>query len=99
MSQKPKNRDIKSVADMLGDSELDSVPELESTAFAPEITTMKQKIQLQAFSVFITRILDNHGNVSIMARKSQLAQSEIDNALYLTKLVGDCYEAMIHKPD
>jgi hypothetical protein len=100
MSQRNKNTpEVKSVATMLQDSDLESKPEFDSTAFSSESTTMRQKMQLQAFSVFMTKILDNHGNVSIMARKLQLAQSEIDNALILTKLVGDCYDAMIHKPD
>lgn len=97
MTKKPG--DIKSVGQMLRDSDLDSKPEFDTQSLAPESNSMKQKIMLAAFSVFMTKILDNHGNVSIMARKQQLAQSEIDNALLLTKLVGDSYEAMIDKPD
>jgi hypothetical protein len=54
---------------------------------------------LQAFQVFMTKILDNHGNVSIMARKQQLSQTEVTNALLLTKMVGDSYDEMIHKPE
>lgn len=94
-----KQGDLKSVGQMLRDSDLDSKPDLDSSTLAPEVNTMKQKIMLAAFSVFITKILDNHGNTSIMAKRQQLAQSEIDNALILTKLVGDCYDSMISKPD
>lgn len=83
---------------MLGDSELESQPEF-GNQFAPEVNTMKEKLMIQAFQVFLTKILNDHGNVSIMARKSLLAQSEVDNALILTKMVGDCYDQMIHKPD
>lgn len=94
-----KSKDIKSVSQMLQDSELDSKPEIETKNYSPNNLSMKQMYMLQAFQVFMTKILDNHGNVSIMARKSQLAQTEIDNALYLTRLVGDSYEALVTKPD
>lgn len=84
---------------MLQDSTLESKPEIESKEYSPNKLSMKQMYMLQAFQVFLTKILDNHGNVSIMARKSQLAQSEIDNALILTKMVGDCYDSLVNKPD
>ena len=96
---KSKESSIKSVSQMLQDSELESKPEIETTDYSPNKLAMKQMYMLQAFQVFITKILDNHGNVSIMARKSQLAQTEIDNALILTRMVGDSYDALVNKPD
>jgi hypothetical protein len=90
---------VKPISQMLQDSTLESKPEIESKEYSPNKLSMKQMYMLQAFQVFLTKILDNHGNVSIMARKSQLAQSEIDNALILTKMVGDCYDSLVNKPD
>ena len=90
---------VKSVSEMLQDSDLDSKPEIETKDYSPNKLSMKQMYMLQSFQVFITKILDNHGNVSIMARKSQLAQTEIDNALVLTRMVGDSYDALVNKPD
>lgn len=90
---------VKPISQMLQDSTLESKPEIESKEYSPNKLSMKQMYMLQAFQVFLTKILDNHGNVSIMARKSKLAQSEIDNALILTKMVGDCYDSLVNKPD
>lgn len=94
-----KGKEIKSVSQMLQDSDLDSKPEIESKEYSPNKLSMKQMYMLQAFQVFLTKILDNHGNVTIMARKSQLSQVEIDNALVLTRMVGDSFDALINKPD
>lgn len=90
---------VKPISQMLQDSTLESKPEIESKEYSPNKLSMKQMYMLQGFQVFLTKILDNHGNVSIMARKSQLAQSEIDNALILTKMIGDCYDSLVNKPD
>lgn len=91
---------MKPLSEMLQDDTLDSKPEFDaSNVYAATQLTMKQQLMLQAFQVFITKILDNHGNVSIMARKQQLSQTEITNALLLTKMVGDSYDEMIHKPE
>ena len=96
---KSKEGSVKSVSQMLQDSDLESKPEIETKDYSPNKLSMKQLFMLQAFQVFVTKILDNHGNVSIMARKSQLAQTEIDNALVLTRMVGDSYDALVNKPD
>ena len=94
------NNKVRPISDMLQDSTLDSKPEFESAAaYAPIELSMKQHLMLQAFQVFLTQILNTHGNVTIMARKQQLSQTEIDNALLLTKMVGDSYDQMIHKPN
>lgn len=91
---------MRPISEMLQDSTLDSKPEFENaSAYASTELNMKQHLMLQAFQVFLTQILTTHGNVTIMARKQQLAQSEIDNALLLTKMVGDSYDQMLHKPD
>jgi len=89
---------VKPISQMLNDSTLDSKPEIESRSYSPNNRSMKDLFMLQAFQVFITKILDTHGNVTIMARKSQLSQVEIDNALLLTKMVGDSYDAILDKP-
>jgi hypothetical protein len=100
MTKNGNGQKVRPISDMLQDPSVDSKPEIESSsAYAPTQMNMKQHLMLQAFQVFMTQIIGSHGNVSIMARKQQLAQSEINNALLLTQMVGDSYEAMVHKPD
>lgn len=94
-----KSEPTKSLSAMLKDPTLESKPELHSSALASHRISFKEMLMAQAFNVFMTKILDDHGNVTIMNRKTQLSMIEVQSALELTMMVGECYDTVTSKPD
>jgi|LauGreDrversion4_2_1035121.scaffolds.fasta_scaffold10027_12 hypothetical protein len=94
-----KQEPTKSLSAMLKDPTLESKPELQSSALSSHKISFKEMLMAQAFNVFMTKILDDHGNVTIMNRKRQLSLIEVQSALELTMMVGECYDAVTSKPD
>lgn len=95
----PKTEPTKSLKELLNDPELESKPNFEASSLAPEKMSLKNLFMMQAFQVFITSIIERHGNTSIMSRKWSLAQSEVTNALQLALLVGESFDALTQKLD
>ena len=94
-----KQEPNKSLGELLNDPSITTKPAIDKSNLAPEKMNFKNVLMSQAFQVFITHILDRHGNVSIMARKMELSRSEIENALTLVTLVGESYDNLTSRVD
>lgn len=97
MSKKPSNIPTSSIGSLLNDPSMDVPIEVPATMFNPEKMTLKNLYMMQAFGVMFTKVLNDHGNASIMMRKQQLSISEITNIIELCNIVGQCFDAVASK--
>jgi hypothetical protein len=98
MSNKPKHVPTKNLGDLLNDPSMELPVEVPSNMFAPEKMNLKNLYMMQAFGVMFTKVLNDHGNASIMMRKQQLAISEITNIIELCGIIGECFDTVASKP-
>jgi hypothetical protein len=94
MSKNNKTIETKNLGELLKDPSIKTDVEVPASMFDPNKMTLKNLYMMQAFGVMFTKVLNDHGNASIMMRKHQLAISEIENILQLCSIVGDCFESL-----
>lgn len=95
-----KNEPTKSVADLLKDSNLSNeLPKVPKKIDVPEKLSLKHLLMMNAFQVFVTKLINDMGNASVMVRKEQYSKVEISNIIRLTQMVGESYDEMVENED
>lgn len=91
----PRNSvNTKDLTQLLEESQ-DTVPMDNPGKFLrKENLSLRSLIMANAFAVMFTKTFNDHGNATIMMRKQQIAVCEIENIIALTKIVGDCFDAL-----
>lgn len=91
---KSKTVETKNLGELLRDPSIKTDVEIPASMFDPNKMTLKNLYMMQAFGVMFTKVLNDHGNASIMMRKQQLAISEVENILQLCSIIGQCYDGL-----